>query len=52
MGRRDGGLRCSPGRVDDPDEREHGHAVKQWQQVGRRVEGLRLEVLAPGRQHA
>ena len=35
---RDRRLRRRPRRVDDADEREHGQAVEQREQVGRRIE--------------
>ena len=49
---RDRRLRRRPRRVDDPDQREHRHAVEQRQQVGGRVERARVEVLAAGRHDA
>ena len=38
-----------PRRVDDADEGQEGHPVEERQEVRVRVEGRRVEVLAPGR---
>ena len=49
---RDCRFRGRTGRIDDADEREHGQAVEQREQVRRRVEGAGVEVLSPGRKDA
>ena len=51
-GCRDRGLGGGPRRVDDSHQGEHLQIGDQREQVGGRVEGRRVEVLASGGQHA
>jgi hypothetical protein len=46
----DGLLGLGPGRVDDPDQGQQGQLLEGAEQVGRRVEAVRI-VVAPGHRH-